>query len=141
MESKLQGIYNNYFRESKIKFSKANLGETTFIKLYLAKDETEEAHGYYDNDMIKCLFRLKEQENNYILESIINCYFIKPQEDYLCYSQKTVSFRKTTGDEKKILSSFEKFVKRLHDSILEDEKNGLIHDNFKDLVKSRVRKD
>lgn len=141
MENKLEKIYNEYFKDSKITISKACLGNGVFIKLYLAKNEHEEINGYFDNDMLKIMFYLKKIDNDsYILENIVNFYHIKPTNEYMVYSTKKVGFRKTQGNEDKILKAFKKYVEKLHDAIVDDLENNRIHENHIELVKNKIKK-
>lgn len=139
MENKLEKIYNEYFKDSKITISKACLGSGVFITLYLAKNEHEEINGYFDNDMLKVMFYLKKIDNeNYILENNVSFYYTKPTNEYMLYGTKKVAFRKTQGNEDKILKAFKKYVERLHNSIVDDLENNRIHENHIILVKNKI---
>ena len=80
-----------------------------WVQLYLAKTEEEEINGYFCNDMFSILFKItKTAENNYIIENENSRYIVKPTNKYLVYESKKVAFRKTQGNEEKIITTFRK---------------------------------
>lgn len=138
-------IYKTYFKDSGIAIKDWNnfLGdkkESFTVGLYLAKDSTEVASGIMGNDMFHIMFNIEKSsmENNYFIEAYQKSYAIKPENQYLYYSSKNLSFRRNSGDRDKILKIFEKFVKQLKNSIIEDYNNNNIHDNFIELVKNKL---
>lgn len=138
-------IYKSYFKDSGIAIRDysnflGNKKESFTVGLYLAKDSTEVASGIMGNDMLHIMFNIEKSslENNYFIEAYQKSYAIKPENQYLYYSSRNLSFRRNSGDRDKILKIFEKFVKQLKNSIIEDYNNNNIHDNFIELVKNKL---
>lgn len=90
--------------------------------------------------MFSILFKItKTAENNYIIENENSRYLVKPTNKYLVYESKKVAFRKTQGDEDKIITTFKKYVGNLHKALLEDLEQGNIHENHLELVKEKLK--
>ena len=142
MENKLTEVYEGIFKNSKIAITKNSFSgdNVLWIQLYLAQNEQEEINGYFDNDMFSILFKItKTEENNYIMENKQNRYFVKPTNKYLVYEGKKVAFRKTQGNEDKIITAFKKYVGNLYNALVEDLKQGNIHENYLELVKEKLK--
>ena len=108
-------------------------------QLYLAQDKSEEINGYFENDMFDIIFKItKTAENNYIMENNQNRYLVKPTNKYLVYESKKVAFRKTQGNEDKIITTFKKYVENLHNALVEDLKQGNIHENHITLLTQKI---
>lgn len=141
MEKKLTKVYNDIFKNSKIEITKNSFSgdNVLWVKLYLAQNENEEINGYFMNDMFSILFRIiKVEENNYIIKNEHSRYFIKPTNKYLVYENKKVAFRKTQGNEEKIITTFKKYVEKLHNALVEDLEQGNIHENHIELLKKKI---
>lgn len=141
MENKLTEIYEGIFKNSKIKITKNSFSgdNVLWAQLYLAQNEQEEINGYFDNDMFDIMFKItKTAENNYIMENKQNRYLVKPTNKYLVYEGKKVAFRKTQGNEDKIITTFKKYVENLHNALVEDLKQGNIHENHIELLKKKI---
>lgn len=138
-------IYKTYFKDSGISIRDYSnfLGdkkESFTVSLFLAKDNTEVACGIMGNDMFHIMFNIEKSsmENNYFIEAYQKSYAIKPENQYLYYSSRNLSFRRNSGDRDKILKMFEKFVIGLKNSVIEDFNNNNIHDNFIEIVKNKL---
>ena len=141
IESRLMEIYEENFKDSKIAITKNSFSgdNVLWIQLFLAQNEQEEINGYFDNDMFGITFKItKTAENNYIMENKQNRYLIKPTNKYLVYESKKVAFRKTQGNEDKIITTFKKYVENLHNALVEDLKQGNIHENHITLLKQKL---
>ena len=141
IESRLTEIYEGIFKNSKIKITKNSFSgdNVLWVQLYLAQNEQEEINGYFDNDMFDIMFKItKTAENNYIMENKQNRYLVKPTNKYLVYEGKKVAFRKTQGNEDKIITTFKKYVENLHKALVEDLKQGNIHKNHITLLKQKL---
>lgn len=141
IESRLMEIYEEIFKNSKIAITKNNFSgdNVLWIQLYLAQNEQEEINGYFDNDMFGIIFKItKTAENNYIMENKQNRYLVKPTNKYLVYEGKKVAFRKTQGNEDKIITTFRKYVENLHNALVEDLKQGNIHENHITLLEKKI---
>jgi len=141
IESRLMEIYEENFKDSKITITKNSFSgdNVLWVQLFLAQNEQEEINGYFDNDMFGIIFKItKTAENNYIMENKQNRYLIKPTNKYLVYESKKVAFRKTQGNEDKIITTFKKYVENLHNALVEDLKQGNIHENHITLLKQKL---
>lgn len=142
MESKLELAYKEVFKNSKIAIMKNSFSgdNVLWVQLLLAQNEQEEINGYFCNDMFSILFKItKTAENNYIIENENSRYLVKPTNKYLVYESKKVVFRKTRGNEGKIITAFKKYVGNLHKALLEDLEQGNIHENHLELVKEKLK--
>lgn len=143
LKNELIKTYKEKFTKSAIIFSNACLSkDTTFMDLYLANDKTEVAYGYYNNDMFSISFRIKDLGNGqFLFENLAKSYKIRPTiNKWLAYERTTLSFRKVQGNIDKITATFKKFVDKLEIALLEDIKNDLIHDEYKDLLNEKLVK-
>ena len=141
MENKLTEIYEGIFKNSKIKITKNSFSgdNVLWVQLYLAQNEQEEINGYFDNDMFDIIFKItKTAEDNYIMENKQNRYLVKPTNKYLVYEGKKVAFRKAQGNEDKIITTFKKYVENLHKALVEDLKQGNIHENHMTLLTQKI---
>lgn len=141
MENKLTEVYEGIFKNSKIVITKNSFSgdNVLWVQLLLAQNEKEEINGYFDNDMFNIIFKItKTAENNYIMENKQNRYLVKPTNKYLVYESKKVAFRKTQGNEDKIITTFKKYVENLHNALVEDLKQGNIHENHITLLEKKI---
>lgn len=141
MENRLTQVYNEVFKDSKIAITKNSFSgnNVLWVQLYLVQNEQEEINGYFDNDMFGIIFKItKTAENNYIMENKQNRYLVKPTNNYLVYESKKVAFRKIQGNEDKIITTFKKYVENLHKALVEDLKQGNIHENHITLLKQKL---
>ena len=141
MENKLTKVYEEIFKNSKIAITKNSFSgdNVLWVQLLLAQNEQEEINGYFCNDMFSILFKItKTAENNYIIENENSRYLVKPTNKYLVYENKKVAFRKTQGNEDKIITTFKKYVENLHNALVEDLKQGNIHENHITLLEKKL---
>ena len=141
MESKLELAYKEVFKNSKIAIMKNSFSgdNVLWVQLYLAQNEQEEINCYFCNDMFSILFKItKTAENNYIIENENSRYLVKPTNKYLVYESKKVAFRKTQGNEDKIITTFKKYVENLHKALVEDLEQGNIHENHITLLEKKL---
>lgn len=141
MENKLELAYKEVFKNSKITLSRSDLAKNVlWVQLYLAKDKSEEINGYFDNDMFSITLKITENgEDNYTMEKLNSSYLIKPTNEYMVYGRRRLPFRKTRGDEDKIITTFKKYVGNLYKALLEDLEQGNIHENHLELVKEKLK--
>ena len=141
MENKLTEVYESIFKNSKIVITKNSFSgdNVLWVQLLLAQNEQEEINGYFCNDMFNILFKItKTAENNYIIENENSRYLVKPTNKYLVYEGKKVAFRKTQGNEDKIITTFKKYVENLHNALVEDLEQGNIPENHITLLKQKI---
>ena len=141
IENKLTEIYKEIFKNSKIALSRSSFKkDVLFIQLYLAQNEQEEINGYFDNDMFGITLKIRENgKNDYTMEKLNSSYLIKPTNEYMVYGRRRLPFRKTRGDEDKIITTFKKYVENLYKALLEDLEQGNIHENHLELVKEKLK--
>ena len=94
---------------------------------------------FWEGTCLNIIFKItKTAENNYIIENENSSYFVKPTNKYLVYESKKVAFRKTQGNEDKIITTFKKYVENLHNALVEDLKQGNIHENHITLLEKKI---
>ena len=140
MESKLELAYKEVFKDSKIVLSRSDLAKNVlWVQLYLAQDKSEEINGYFDNDMFSITLKIRENgENDYTMEKLNSSYLTKPTNEYMAYGRRQLAFRKTQGNEDKIITTFQKYVENLHKALLEDLEQGNIHENHITLLTQKI---
>lgn len=140
----VEKTYHKYFPNSLASvYVYSGLGKHVSISCYLAKDKSEESHGYFENDMFGVGFMIDLTKDGkfpstLVLESTKSSFLTKPESDYLAYGRKKVPFRKTKGDADKILKTLDKYFSVLKKSVKEELDNGNIHSNFIELLKSKI---
>lgn len=151
--NEIEGTYNKYFTDSKcIAKLNTSLYNSISVKCLLANNKSECINGYFENDMFSISFLIdvdgKELDKSISLDSVLpknlqiqvldNSYLIKPNDKYLCYSRRKLSYRKTKGDGEKLLKTFDKWFKKLSDELKNDINNSNIHDNHINLLTSKL---
>ena len=141
MENKLELAYKEIFKNSKIVITKNSFSgdNVLWVQLYLAQNKSEEINGYFDNDMLSITLKIRENgENDYTMEKLNSSYLIKPTSKYMAYGRRQLAFRKTQGNEDKIITTFKKYVDNLHNALVEDLKQGNIHENHITLLTQKI---
>lgn len=123
------------------------LGRSLCITCRLAENEKEVPFGIMGNDMFCASMSINLPDNfgddndlpeNMILEWQSSCIKAKP-ESWLAYDAEKVSYRKTTGDSKKIIKALDKYFQRLYDTTKKLVEEDRIHPNYAELVSKKVR--
>lgn len=151
--TKLESIYNKHFPQSKA-FAKfdSRLYSSIYVNCFLAGSREENSGAYWDNDMFSITFQIQtpsgefpkdvtlesDMGENLLIENISKSYFLKPENHYMAYGRRKLSFRKAEGNAEKILQVFEKFCIALKKSLVEDLQNDLIHSNHKELLTKKL---
>ena len=151
--TKLESIYNKHFPQSKA-FAKfdSRFYSSIYVNCFLAGAKEENSGSYWDNDMLHVTFRIvtpsgefpknvtaeSDMGENLLIENINKSYFLKPENRYMAYGSRKLSFRKAEGNAEKILQVFEKFCTALKKSLIEDLQNDLIHSNHKELLTKKL---
>lgn len=149
----VESIYKSEFSHSliSVKYS-SNLYASIWIIPLLAGDKSEVYNGIWENDILRVRFEIDTQAGefnhalkldndlpeNLRLSEHGKSYWIKPDNQYMAYGTRRLSFRETKGDALKILASWSKFVKQLKQSLTDDLSAGMITDNYKDLVEKKL---
>lgn len=152
--TKLTETYNKYFPESKCNaiFYFANVYPSISISCFLVKNASEAINEIIQNDLFSIRFTIDTQSGEFTkgttneseistnlkMESNAKSYTIKPTCNYLAYSSKSLSFRKTIGNPEKIIKSFDSFCQKLRESVIESYQTGLIHPNHKSIIESKI---
>lgn len=123
------------------------LGRMITIDCYMAGDKSELLYGYAANDMfaVGMSINLPDSfdDNDDLPENLVlkwNSSIIKAKpESWLAYDAENISYRKTTGDSKKIIKSLDKYFQRLYDTTKKLMEEDRIHPNYAELVSRKVR--
>ena len=152
-DEKQNSRYENELDGNPISISKANKEVATIIK-----SRNEEAVLYIKRVLENLRNRILESKGALFLHSsgvsidnngilfignkgngkTTNMLYMLERENVSYISNDKVAFRKTKGNAEKILKSFEKYVIGLYNKVCELEKNGMIHDNYKELVNKKL---
>jgi hypothetical protein len=150
--NELKELYLEFFPNSAsdIYFYKTSYGSPSIeIKFYLANNENELPNGYWQNDMFNFSFSIKlpkgiEQSSELPLEMVLvknaSSYLIKPSSSAFYANGRDISFRKTTGNEKKIKQSLTRLLGRVKASIESDIESNEIHRGFVEIVSRKITK-
>lgn len=149
-KSEMEKLYAKYFNGSLIVVSKYScFNKCVFVNMYLAKDKTEESGGYYDNDMLNVRLMIDKKDGKFdseynmdgefTVEYNSKSYLTKPEIGYAAYGRVRLTARKYSGDAEKILKNTDKFLKKLHDSLIQTYKEGKIHKHHIELFEKRVK--
>lgn len=123
------------------------LGRSLYIDCYLAGDKSEFLYGYAANDMFAVGMSINLPDDfgddddlpeKLVLEWNNSDIKAKP-ESWLAYDAEKVSYRKTTGDSKKIIKALDKYFQRLYDTTKKLVEEDRIHPNYAELVGKKVR--
>lgn len=107
-------LYIDCYLESEDKMTNLNALNDMFSVKFYSGINTEDINSSISDDMI--------------LENREKSYLIKPEDSYMAYGRRKLSFRKSKGVAKS-LKAFDNFMKKLVKSLDEDYKNGNIHNN------------
>ena len=146
---KAKDIYSKYFPNSMCNARLyKGLGRAITIDLYLAGSVDEFPNKISHNDMFNISFWIHDLPRDAELDSEMpevitltsnrHNYAIAPENKYLYADSRSVAFRKTVGSPEKCLQAFERFVKKLYDSVKTDLENGTTHPNFIDMLNSKL---
>ena len=146
--NKIKESYNREFPNSKIIAElHDSLGKSLYIKCLLSNDKSEVANEIMLNDMFSIVFWChnvskditleSELDDNIVLECTEKSYLTVPEESYMCYGRRKLSYRKTTGAEK-IIKALDIFFKKLKKQLVQDLEENKIHDNHKELLINKL---
>ena len=145
--NEIKSIYAEKFSKSYCNVKIYNgLGKSITITLHMSASNDECAHGIVQNDMIQAMFDIvlpKDWKENDELPEQMTMMAInrdiktKPAIDYMYCGYRNVSFRKVSGDAEKMIQSFQKFVGRLFDAVMEEYESDNLLDFDRDLVKEK----
>ena len=123
------------------------LGRMITIDCYMAGDKSELLYGYAANDMFAVGMSINlpdsfddddDLHENLVLKWNSSIIKAKP-ESWLAYDAENISYRKTTGDSKKIIKALDKYFQRLYDATKKLMEEDRIHPNYAELVSRKVR--
>ena len=124
------------------------LGKSLYIKCYIAGSKEEFYNGIAQNDMLDVEFWChdlpkdieieSELPENITLENNGKSYMIKPDNNYMCYSRRKLSYRKVVGIDKNI-KSLDRFFKKLKEQLIKDINYNMIHENHIELLKQKIK--
>jgi len=120
----MEETFKKYFPKSHCYIKVVNIiGEFIQVNLYLGSGEEDWSGGYEQNDCLNCKFIIHDidkEENYYELEKCASSFHVEPweHESYLAYSTVKVPYRKLKGNADKIIKGFDKYCKKLKDSLV-----------------------
>lgn len=146
---KINDIYKAKFPRSTISIKKWHcFTNSILISLYLAGNQKECTFGYWDNDMMQIRFdvtlpgrfdfEIDELPEKISMENVMNVYKIEPENKYLAFGGRKITYRRADGTPEKIIEAFKKYVDRLYKSIIDDMAAGKIHKTYIELVKEKI---
>lgn len=114
---------NGYFGYSVRKILKPN-ADLNFV-IGLIGDNRDVPNGIRGNDVMHHSFQVEPQgDGKYIISVLNGSLSIKPEAgSYMAMGTVKTGFRKTTGDEKKIINTVDKFFKKLQGLVREHKDN------------------
>ena len=142
-------VYAKYFPDSVCgaKFS-SSVTPSIFINCYLAGNQSELSGGYAVNDLFHCSLCIFIKDRKATKDSLFgeqtlemangSSILTKPDNKYCVYGSVKVPFRKTTGDAKKLLNYFDKYVRKIRDVLKEQLAADNIPNDYVDLVKQKL---
>jgi len=149
----IENTYSKHFPASKcfVNYT-TNLYHSIFITCNIAANKTEVSNGIWENDILKVRFSIdtdkgqfekgltleSEVPENLRLEVNDKRYFIKPESKHMAYDCKTLSFRKTKGNAKKIVATLDKYFAKLKSELKSDLLAGNITDNYVNLLTEKL---
>jgi hypothetical protein len=149
----IENTYSKHFPNSKIfvKFS-TNLYSSISVRCFLAGDKNENSGGYWDNDILNVIFMIssenfKEFPKGVTLDSELGIigienngksYNTKPDNQYMAFGRKELSFRRVQGNTEKIIKVLNTFFEKMKTSLQDDLKQDRIHKDHIDLVKNKL---
>lgn len=151
-KSQLENVYLASFPNSKIsvKYSNGIYG-SIIINCFLAQNINEVTSNIWENDIFSIKLSIdtekgqlknitddEELPNNLKIESTLKSYRIKPTIQYMYCSSQKIAFRKTVGTPEKIITTFDKFIKNLKASLMNDFNNNNLLDKDYEFVKLKI---
>ncbi|KFZ25651.1 MAG: hypothetical protein KQ78_02144 [Candidatus Izimaplasma bacterium HR2] len=95
-------------------------------------DKKELSSGILDNDPVHHKFMIRKEEMGWEVKNLFGSIAINPKEKYMAMSSVKTKFRKTKGDTKKIISTFDKWFVKLKSLIKDNEENIYQRSNYSD---------
>ena len=154
--NEVKNSYAKYFDGSYIgiRFDPHSIYKNVKIGCYLVKDENEAINHITSNDMFRISFSLTKSSGEFdksdivdenlilsddlILEKWDFSYTVKPDNKYMVYGSKGITFRKVKGTPEKMIETLDKYFKKLNEQLHDDIKNDLIHNHHIELLKKRL---
>lgn len=134
--------YNSYFPNSRcVAKLSTNLGSAVFIDCFIANSLEEEPNKITGNDMFHIGFvihmdreTLDDEFETHTIQTTSNYIAVKSSNRYLAFDAVKIPFRKTTGDAKKIISAFDRFVDKLYTITKQQYESGNLTDYWTKIV-------
>ena len=134
----IRDTYHKYFPNSLCSAKlTTGFGKTIYIDCLLANSANEVSNGIWGNDAFRIRFAI-DMPRDITLDDEMpvsemtadqNSFRIKPENKYMYCDAKRVPYRKVTGDTKKLISTFDKFVQKLHTMAETELNNGNLLDS------------
>lgn len=148
--NEIVALYHKYFKDSlcKVNLWSALGKKDIWIDCYLAKDAKECSYNQMANDMFKLKMQIESSSNlsldsklsddTLTLKFLSKSFMVKPTVDCLYCDYKTISVRKTTGNDEKILKTLDKTFKKMYDAVTEAVHNNETMEKFNELIKQKL---
>lgn len=137
----IEKTYNKHFPLSKCFVNYSGFYRSISVSPVLAGNRDEVSNGIWENDILNIRFLIDNNGNEFgndvfegdlpetiTLECDGKSYMIKPDNQYMAYGRRKLSFRKVQGNAEKIIFALDKFFASLKKSLSEDLNADNIHD-------------
>ncbi|NCQ52025.1 hypothetical protein GW796_09045 [archaeon] len=144
-ESVVLNAWKEIMPNSHLSYSKGSLlknSNYSTFKGYIGKEKREFINNILENDPLNLIFSVTTKPDSITVEFSSNSLSIKPDNKYMAYGTKKLSFRKFTAKtmkdfEKKIKDLFLKVKSAIQDA-LENGDFDVYSDEIKEMIKSKV---
>ena len=124
-------VFKKYFPNGWIIWRKISSNTISF-SLGIIGDKKELSSGILDNDPVHHKFIIRKEKMGWEVENLIGSIAINPIEQYLVMSSVKTKFRKTKGNTKKIINTFDRWFGKLKSLIKDNEENIYHRDQYSD---------
>ena len=115
-------VFNKYFPNGWINIIKMFTDDIGF-SFGIIGDKKELSSGILDNDPVHHKFLISHIPDGWEMIKVMGYISINPEDQFMAMSLVKTKFRKTKGNTKKIISTFDKFLKNLKIMIKDNEEN------------------
>lgn len=115
-------VFNKYFPNGWI-FQQKISSDTISFSFGIIGDKKELSSGILDNDPVHHKFIIRKEKMGWEVENLIGSIAINPTEQSSAISSVKTKFRKTKGNTKKIINTFDRWFGKLKSLIKDNEEN------------------
>jgi len=136
----LEPIFRKHFPNGFFNVTSTALsdGKSIWVVCGIIDKLADETNRIRQNDPLTCTFNINFlDDDTYELLNRHISFAVKPKKQFMAMGREKVAFRKTTGDEKKIATAFERSMKKVRAKFDEILKNDdLYKQDLKDIYKN-----